>query len=69
MAVLAKKPNAAIEDVSEMNADVRKMYDILKRMEADDLGDEEEDYDGEEELDSDDEEIGKYANLILLFNR
>lgn len=57
---MAKKPNAAVEDVSVMNADVRKMYDILKRMEAGELDDEneEEEVDGEEELDSDDEELG-----------
>lgn len=66
MAVLAKKPNAVVEDVSAMNADVRKMYEILKRMEGEP---DEQSFDDEEdeELDSDDEELGKYWNSFILF--
>lgn len=61
--MLAKKPNAAVEDVSALNGDVRKMYEILKRMDMeqddDEISEEDVEYDGEEELDSDDEEIGE----------
>lgn len=64
---MAKKPNAAIEDVSAMDADVRKMYEILKRMEE--TGEEDPDYgeegEEEEELDSDDEELGELSILYL----
>lgn len=56
--MLAKKPNAAVEEATTINADAKKMYEILKRMEGEPDDEEEEFDDGD--LDSDDEEFGNY---------
>lgn len=59
MATLGKKANSIVDDGGDPNGDVKKMYEILKRMEATDGQDGFDDEpDDEEDLDSDDEEHG-----------